>query len=155
VEGILLVIDEIDRVAETAGVPTFFKVATEMLTARGLENVALLPVGMVGVLERLKAEHASVGRVFDVIHVPQLERHESMEIVRRALSGTGVSIDEDTNGVIATLSGGLPHPVHLLGSECFNADTDGIITSTAIWKFVRGGMAPAGAGQDQAVGSAR
>jgi hypothetical protein len=56
VDGILLVIDEVDRIAEEPGVATFFKVATELMTARGLENVMLLPVGMVGVQELLKAE---------------------------------------------------------------------------------------------------
>jgi hypothetical protein len=48
-DGILLVIDEVDRIAEEPGVATFFNVARELMTARGLEHVMLLPVGMVGV----------------------------------------------------------------------------------------------------------
>jgi hypothetical protein len=126
-DGILLVIDEVDRIAEESGVATFFKVATELMTARGLEHVMLLPVGMVGVQELLKAEHASVERVFNVIHVPLLGNAEAMSILERALASTPVEIKWEVSHEIARLSGGFPHPVHLLGSECFEIDTDGLI----------------------------
>jgi hypothetical protein len=122
--GVLLVIDEIDRVAEQPGVATFFKVVTETMTARRLDNVALLTVGMVGVKELLKAEHPSVGRVFDVIHVPVLMEAEAMDLVTIGLDGTGVTIDEATNRAIALLAGGFPHVVHLLASEAFEANDD-------------------------------
>ncbi|MEX0755289.1 MAG: ATP-binding protein [Actinomycetota bacterium] len=125
--GVLLVIDEIDRVAEAPGVGTMFKVATEMLSARGLENIVLLPVGSVGAKELLTQEHASVGRVFDVIHVPLLETEESMDIVGRALDGTGVGILADVNEEIARLASGFPHPVHLIGFEAYEVDDDGVI----------------------------
>ena len=84
-DGIMLVIDEVDRIAEEPGVATFFKVATELMTARGLEYVMLMPVGMVGVQEMLKAEHASVGRIFEVIHVPLLSSNESTLILELSL----------------------------------------------------------------------
>jgi hypothetical protein len=127
IDGILLVIDEVDRVAEEPGVPTFFKVATEMLTARGLENIVLLPVGMIGVQELLKAEHASVSRVFEVIHVPLLRDAESIEILERALDPTGVGITDEASDKIAWLANGFPHPVQLLGSEAYEADIDFVI----------------------------
>jgi hypothetical protein len=79
---------------------------------------------MIGVQELLKAEHASVARVFDVIHVPVLTHDEATTIVDLALRDTGVTIDRTTNAEIARLSAGFPHPVHLLGSEAFAADSD-------------------------------
>jgi hypothetical protein len=124
IDGILLVIDEIDRIAEEPGVATFFKVATEMMTARGLESIVLLPVGMVGVQELLKAEHASVGRVFELIHVPKLSKGESIEIIERAIEQTNVTIDDGVCEEIARLADGFPHPIHLLGFECFEIDRD-------------------------------
>jgi AAA ATPase domain len=127
VDGILLVIDEVDRIAEEPGVATFFKVATEVMTSRGLENIMLLPVGVVGVQELLKADHASVGRVFDVIHVPLLSTGEAGSILERALEPTPVDIKWEVAKEIARLSGGFPHPVHLLGSECFEVDMDDLI----------------------------
>jgi hypothetical protein len=65
--------------------------------------------------------------VFDVIHVPLLSIGESMTIVDRALEQTPVEIKDDVNRRIAQLSGGFPHPVHLLGSECFEFDEDDLI----------------------------
>ncbi len=135
-DGILLVIDEVDRIAEEAGVPTFFKVATEMLTARGLEAVLLLPVGMIGVQELLKAEHASVGRVFEAIHVPLLREEESMDILERALRPTGVGIADEASSIIAYLANGFPHPVQLLGSEAYDADSDFVIDEDDVNKAV-------------------
>lgn len=126
-DGIVLIIDEVDRIAEGSGIATFFKVATEMMTARGLENVMLLPVGMVGVQELLKEGHASVGRVFDVIQVPLLSQGEAVSILERALDETEVTIKHNVAVEIARLSGGFPHPVHLIGSECFEVDRDDVI----------------------------
>jgi hypothetical protein len=127
VNGILLVIDEIDRVADAPGMATFFKVATEMMSSRGLENVMLLPVGMVGVKELLKAEHESVGRVFETIELPLLTVDECMDIVTRALESSGVAIVEEVNERITAFASGFPHPVHLLGSEAFRSDIDDVI----------------------------
>ena len=110
INGIVLIIDEVDRIAEVPGVATFFKVATELMTSRGLEHVMLLPVGMVGVQELLKAEHASVARVFDVIHVPLLSKGESIAILERALDETQVGIKWDVAEEIARLAGGFPPP---------------------------------------------
>lgn len=121
ISGTLLVIDEIDRVAAAPGVATFFKVSTELMAKRRLESIVLLPVGMVGVQDLLKAEHESVGRVFEKIEVPTLSEDEAMEIVTLALEGTGVHIEPEVNREIARLSGGFPNPVHLLGSEAFEA----------------------------------
>ena len=125
--GILLVLDEVDRIAESEGVPTFLKVATEMLASRGLDNICLLLIGTVGVTQLLKSEHASVPRIFEVIHVPLLTLEQSIEIIDRALRGTGVSATPKVKKAIAELAAGFPHPVHLIGSEAYEADIDGII----------------------------
>lgn len=127
VDGVVLVVDEVDRIADEPGVASFFKVATETMTARGLEQIMFLLVGMVGVGELLKADHSSINRVFEVIHVPQLSVEESKEVVNRALLGTGVGIDDESNARVAALAGGFPHPIHLLGFEAFDADRDDLI----------------------------
>lgn len=136
VAGMLLVIDEVDRVAEAPGVPTFFKVATEMLTSRGLENVLLLPVGMIGVQELLKAEHASVGRVFEVINVPLLTDAEAIDILKRALEPTYISITNEACDIIVEHANGFPHPVQLLGSGAYDADTDDEIEEDDVKKAI-------------------
>ena len=135
--GIVLVIDEIDRVATQQGVSTFLKVATETMSARGLENVMFLAVGMVGVRELLADEHASTPRIFETIHVPTLSDVESMDIVAKALEPTAVTINGATNRLIAELSGGFPQPVHLIGSEAYEADTDWVIDNADLNKGIQ------------------
>ncbi len=92
VNGIVLIVDEADRVASNQGVSSFFKVATELLAARGVENVMLLPIGLLGTLDQLKDEHPSVVRIFRTIDVPLLTEDECRDLVHRALSTTTVGI---------------------------------------------------------------
>jgi hypothetical protein len=64
------------------------------------------------------------------VHLPLLSADESGAIIDRALGPTGVTIAGDVRERIVHLAGGFPHPVHLVGSECFNADTDGHIDAS-------------------------
>jgi hypothetical protein len=137
VDGILLVIDEIDRVAEERGVSTFLKIATEMLAARGLENVMLLLVGMIGVKEQLRSEHPSVPRVFETIPVRVLEDDESSEIIYNALSKTKTSITESASDTIVGLAQGFPHPIQLIGSVAFDVDNDDVIDDDDLVEAIR------------------
>lgn len=126
VNGIVLIVDEIDRIAAAEGISSFFKVVTELLAARGLENVMVLPVGLLGTLEQLKVEHPSVGRIFRTIEVPLLDDEERRDVVLKALTDTPVDITEDGLQAMSLLSGGYPNAVHQLGEAAFGiAITDG------------------------------
>lgn len=63
-----------------------------------------------------------------MIHVTLLSDGESITILERALEPMPVETKFDISKQIARLSGGFPHPVHLLlGSECFDVDIDELI----------------------------
>lgn len=138
VDGILLVIDEIDRVAPSPGVSTFLKVATERLSSRGIENVSFLLVGIVGTLDALRAEHPSVGRVFRPLEVPLMLEEEGREVVDRALESTSVSIEDGAAQELFAYSGGYPNAVHQIGEAAYDlAIGDGsVITSTIVREAV-------------------
>lgn len=121
VDGVVLVVDEVDRIADAAGVSTFFKVATERMSTAGLNNVAFVLVGMLGTLEKLKAEHQSAGRVFLPHPIPLLEKAETTQLMHRALEGTSVSITDEAAHDVHTFSGGYPNAVHLIGEVAFAA----------------------------------
>lgn len=121
IDGVVLVVDEVDRVADARGISTFFKVATERLSTAGLDNVAFVLVGMLGVLEKLKTEHPSVGRVFLPHPLPLLEPPETAALLRRALDGTLVSIADDAARDVHRFSGGYPNAVHLIGEVAFSS----------------------------------
>ena|GEM_PF-1573428 len=120
-QGVVLVVDETDRIADAAGVSTFFKVATEKLSTAGLNNVAFVLVGMLGTLEKLKSEHPSAGRVFLPHPIPLLEAEETSILMHRALRNTQVSITEEAANDVHTFSGGYPNAVHLIGETAFAA----------------------------------
>ena len=126
-DGILLVIDEVDRVVEDSGLPTFLKVATEVMTARGLEHILVMPVGMVGVRDLFAADHESVPRIFETIHVPLLRDNEAADVIERALSGTEVRVHADVQHEMVRLADGFPQPLHLLGEQAYDADADMVI----------------------------
>lgn len=119
VDGVVLVVDEVDRVADAQGVSTFFKVATERMSTAGLNNVAFVLVGMLGTLEKLKVEHQSVGRVFLPHPIPLLEPEETTELLQRALDHTPVTITDEACDDVHKLSGGYPNAVHLIGEVAF------------------------------------
>lgn len=144
VDGVILIVDEIDRIADSPGVSTFFKVATEKLSSRGIDNVSFLPIGLIGTLEKLRGEHASAGRVFRLVEVPLLGDDEGKELLDKALDSTGVSIDPKASAKIVNLAGGYPNTLHLIGEQAYElAVGDGeVITedivSRAVDEVVRG-----------------
>lgn len=125
VDGVVLVVDEVDRVADGPGVSTFFKVVTERMSTAGLNNVAFVLVGMLGTLEKLKAEHQSAGRVFLPHPIPLLESDETTQLMRRALEGSPVAITDEAAKAVHKFSGGYPNAVHLIGEAAYaSAATD-------------------------------
>ena len=120
VDGIVLVVDEIDRIAAAKGVSTFFKVATERLSSRGIENVSFLLVGLVGTLADLRVEHESVARVFKPEEVPLMTEGECRDVLERALSKTAITIDDAAVALITSFAGGYPNSVHLIGEAAYD-----------------------------------
>ncbi len=131
-DGILLVIDELDRIASNYGVPTFFKTVTEMMTKRELESVILLPVGISTVEETLKQGHQSVPRIFKKIKLMPLDSMESLGVIDRALNDSHVSIEATVAAEIARLARGIPNQIHLLGSAAFDATEEAKINEESL-----------------------
>lgn len=134
--GVLLVVDEIDRVARNEGIPTFFKVATEVMAARELDHIMLLAVGSIGVEQLLAEEHPSVDRVFDVLEIHPLHKDEIDELVQSGLHGTGVRIEGGALETMARHSKGMPSLVQLLAAAAYEEDADGVVSEEDIAKVV-------------------
>lgn len=124
--GIVLTLDELDRIARQEGVATFLRAATEMLWLRRNRNVLIICAGIEGAMEALLEEHASIGRVFDPIDLPVLSDPEVDDLVRSALqlASPPVSIDDDAMRDLMTAAAGDPSKVQAIGFDAFRADTD-------------------------------
>lgn len=123
--GILLFIDEIDRMDPRSGMATFLKLATEKLNRDGVSNVAFVCAGITGAVQQMEEDHASIFRTLKDVPIPRLNYIDSKEILVKGFCKVGVTYDNEILHSVYRLSAGFPEPVHLLGSELLAVDEDG------------------------------
>lgn len=128
-DGILIFVDELDRVNPTSGIATFFKLVIEKLSREKVTNVAFFCAGITGAIQNLEEEHASIYRTFKEVPVPRLEPKETAEILRTGFEKVSCGYDERILSAIHKLAAGYPEPVHLLGSQTLAVDSDDRIST--------------------------
>lgn len=111
-DGLLIVIDEFDRVADKTGIASLLK-------ALGPEKVTFAFVGVAGDIKELIADHESVVRQLSdgVIPVPPMVEAELGEIISRAMAAlkNKYSFDLGATTWITRIARGHPFYVHLIG----------------------------------------
>jgi len=111
-DGILLLLDEFDRVVDTRGFASLLK----SLADTGLK---CLVVGVADTLAELVDDHASLQRQMaeGSIHLPPMSVAEAVEIIDRVeeILGHALVFHADTKQRIAGLSRGQPYLVQLFG----------------------------------------
>jgi hypothetical protein len=117
-DGIVLFIDELDRINPSTRAATFFKLVSERLARRAAEaeNIAFFAAGITGAIQRLETEHASIFRVFRDIPLPRLSLEETTDILRDGFESVGASFPASIPERVHEKAAGFPEPVHLLGS---------------------------------------
>ncbi len=112
--GILIVIDEFDRIKNPEGLSAFMKSA-----ATNLPNLKFCLVGVAQDLQNLMREHQSTDRLFagSVLTVPPMDAHELNDIVVTAegIVDNEIVFDGEARTYMANLSQGHPYIIHLLG----------------------------------------
>ena len=108
----IIVIDEFDRVSD--------RDVSRMLadTIKSLSDHAvtatLLVIGVADSIEQLIAEHRSIERAIAQIQMPRMSRLELGEIISKGLSEAGMTVQQDAQTRVTTLSQGLPSHTHTL-----------------------------------------
>jgi len=127
--GILIFIDELDRIRPDSMIASFFKLTCERLARDGLKRVGFICAGITGAVQKLEDEHASILRTFRDVPLPRFEKKEAAEILCDGFTKAGHNVE------IANLperawdvTVGLPEPIHLIGSEILSVDTDGVLS---------------------------
>lgn len=128
--GILLIIDELDRVVDKINFGSFFKALTEKLIDDGANNISIVLVGINGAMGILEKQHASIRRVFHEIEIPLLQEVERKNIVKSALNEVNTTVDEDVLNQVSKVSDGFPAPIHIVGESMYDADMDSHIDMT-------------------------
>ncbi len=113
-DGILVVIDEFDRIRDPAGFASFLK-----SVATNVPAVRFCIVGVAHDLQQLMAEHESSDRLFagGIVHLPPMDAQELKEIVTIAEESLGgyITFEEGARDSLVALSQGHPYMVHLIG----------------------------------------
>ena len=127
-DGILIFIDELDRIRPDSMIASFFKLTCERMARDALKNVAFVCAGITGAVQKLEDEHASILRTFRDVPLPRFEKAEVAEILCDGFTAAGHT-EEVTNFPERAweVTVGLPEPTHLLGSEMLSVDTDGVL----------------------------
>ncbi len=127
-DGILIFVDELDRIRTDSMIASFFKLTSERLARDGQKNMAFICAGITGAIQKLEEEHASILRTFRDVPLPRFEKDEVSTILRDGFESTKHAIDiADFSQRAWDVTVGLPEPTHLLGSEMLSVDTDGIL----------------------------
>jgi hypothetical protein len=112
--GILIVVDEFDRIGNPRGFASFLK-----SLATNVPKVKFCLVGVAQDIKELMKEHESTDRLFagSIVRLPAMTHDELAEIVRtaeKAIDGH-ITFDEDATSRLANLAQGHPYMVHLVG----------------------------------------
>lgn len=122
--GVLIVIDELDRVVDKINFGSFFKALTEKLVDEDATNISIILVWINGAMGIMEKQHASIRRVFHEIQIPLLKENERKDIVVNALNEVDTTVEKIVLDEVSKLSDGFPAPIHVVGESMFEADND-------------------------------
>lgn len=137
-DGVLIFIDELDRIRSDSMISSFFKLTSERLARDNLKQVGFICAGITGAVQKLEEEHASILRTFRDVPLPRFNKSEGEEILTDGFTKAKhqcnmVDLAEKSYEVTV----GLPEPIHLLGSEMLSVDTDGVLETTDFENAIR------------------
>ncbi|HWO26271.1 MAG TPA: ATP-binding protein [Kofleriaceae bacterium] len=128
IDGVFLVLDEINGVANEAWFAHFLKGLVDT-NARSRTPVPLLLM-LCGVAERrrqLIANHQPIDRIFDVVEIAAMSAAESREFFERAFDQVGIKLSSGVADELARFSAGFPKIMHIIGDWAYWQDDDGVI----------------------------
>jgi AAA ATPase domain len=122
--GILLIVDELNKIQRGENLGAFFKKVSEELVADGYRNIMFFVLGLPWIEGKLSADDASVVRIFEHVELGLMPENESEEVIRKALEGTGVGIEPQVLEMLKDWSEGHPYFLQQMCFDCFAADED-------------------------------
>ncbi len=122
INGICILIDELDKTTNAINLGHFFKLVHEQKTMKDISNLVFILAGQTGIYARLNNEDRSTERLFAHIPISKLHYEESQHILDHASSKAEPPfiISEAANDAILKMSGGFPYQIHLLADAAFN-----------------------------------
>lgn len=129
--GIIIFIDELDRIKVDSSISSFFKLTTEKMARDNVKKSGFICAGITGAIQKLEEEHASILRTFRDVPLERFSKDEVFQILEGGFNAVQHKCQiENFQDKSWGITVGLPEPVHLLGSEMLSVDKDGVLDQT-------------------------
>lgn len=126
-KGIVIIIDELDKLSKDVEFGHFFKIVHEYLNQDGLSNIIFILVGQKGIFNHLKQQDPSTERILNHVRLRELKEDEARHILTYASSKKAeipFTIEPDAEKLIMEISSGHPLIIQLLGDAAFSSMKD-------------------------------
>jgi Cdc6-like AAA superfamily ATPase len=123
-QGIIIFIDELDRIPVNSGLASFLKICTERMVREGIKNVTFFAAGIKGAVQDFEEEHASILRTLRDIPLDRFTEESAKMILKNGFDKVNHSYDDKILQMAYKFSAGFPEPIHLIGSELLSEDED-------------------------------
>ena len=128
IKGIMLIFDEINGLAKA---PEFSHFIKSLIDENALNRSPLpLLLMLCGVEERRREmirQHQPIERIFDIVQVQPMSRHEMEEFFNKAFGSVGIQVNQDAMNQLCKYSAGFPKIMHIIGDAVFWIDRDNVV----------------------------
>jgi hypothetical protein len=128
VDGIFLVLDEIDGIA---GNPQFAHYIKGLIDTNAVQRKPLPWLLMLcGVEERRREmirNHQPVERIFDIVNIETMTNDEMGQFFQKAFASVNMEVEAEALKMMNHYSAGFPKIMHLIGDAAFWIDDDSVI----------------------------
>jgi hypothetical protein len=138
--GILLIIDELNKIRKADNLGAFFKKVSEELVTDGYRNVMFFVLGLPWIESKLTKDDASAVRIFEHVELDLMPSTESEEVIAKALDGSGVDIEPQALQELIHWSEGHPYFLQQMCFDCFAADSDSNLDVVDFFTGVRASL---------------
>ena len=147
-DGVLILIDEIDKASPALQLGSFLKLFTERLQRRGCDRVMLGLAGLPILRSIMLTSHESSLRIFDELPLDRLSKSEVNSVIDTCLetankkNSISTTITSEGREYLINFSEGYPHFIQQFGHSAFNEDNNNEIDEDDV---IRGALGELGA----------
>jgi Cdc6-like AAA superfamily ATPase len=123
-DGIIIFIDEFDKIPVQSGLASFLKLSTEKMQREDIKNVIFFAAGIKGAVQAFEEEHASILRTLRDIPLSKFTETDTSKILSNGFDKVAHTYENEILKSAFKFSAGFPEPIHLIGSELLAEDED-------------------------------
>ncbi len=124
-DGILIIIDEMNNLADIASSASILRNIITTLDVDNKGKISFILVGYNEDMEKFFSKDSSSRRTFDLISLGVMPEDEAKEVLKKGFEMTGIKWDEEAMNKNISVAGGYPHSIQIIGHHLINSDNDG------------------------------